>query len=84
VACTNSVCAIINGEGKIIYFDGSAKVRVAEDQLPGKVTAPVSVSCNSVGANEACVAVDAAGQVWIGPPRPNGTRYTIIPNVIEK
>jgi hypothetical protein len=84
VGCTNSVCPIINGEGKIVFFDGSQKKKVGDDQLPGKVTAPVSVSCNTVGANEACVAVDGEGQVWIGPARPNGTRYDIIPDVIKK
>jgi hypothetical protein len=81
VGCTNAVCAIISETGKIQFFDGSQKQLGATDQLPGKVTGPVAISCNAVSGNEGCVAVDATGQIWIGPVRANGTKYQLITTI---
>ncbi len=80
VGCTNGVCPIVNGKGKIIWFDGSQKKITGTGQLPGKVTAPVKISCSTVSGKEGCVAVDSAGQIWIGPPRA-GTNYDLITTI---
>jgi hypothetical protein len=81
VAGTNGVYVIIDESGKISYFDGSQKQVNGGGTLPpppgGKVVGPVNVACSTLGSGEGCVAVDAAGNVWIGPARA-GSPYVFV------
>lgn len=69
--CTNGVCVSVNARGNLIFFDGSQKQITGKGQIPGTVTAPVSVTCNNLPGQEGCVASDGDGRLWIGSPRAN-------------
>jgi hypothetical protein len=70
VGCTEGVCAAVNDEGEIRYFDLSQKQATGTGNLPSKPVAPVNIDCNTSGKGDACAVVDGAGHIWFGPARP--------------
>jgi hypothetical protein len=81
VGCANLACFLVDNLGDVVYLNASGSL-AGTDKLPLKSTyfvdrpiAPINVSCSAGTGNgtpeELCVIVDAAGKIWVGPPRPN-------------
>lgn len=70
VGCTEGVCAAVNNDGEIRYFDLSTKQATGVTTLPSKPVGTVNIDCNSSETGRACAVVDSAGHVWFGPAKP--------------
>ena len=70
VGCTEGVCAAVNNDGEIRYFDLSTKQATGTGKLPTKPVGTVNIDCNSSETGRACAVVDSAGHVWFGPAKP--------------
>jgi hypothetical protein len=70
VGCTEGVCAAVNNEGEIRYFDLTTKQATGVTKLPTKPVGTVNIDCNSSATGRACAVVDSVGHVWFGPAKP--------------
>jgi hypothetical protein len=70
VGCTEGVCAAVNNDGEIRYFDLTTKQATGVTTLPSKPVGTVNIDCNSSETGRACAVVDSAGHVWFGPAKP--------------
>src|SRR5262245_63202327 len=70
VGCTEGVCAAVNNDGEIRYFDLTTKQATGVTKLPSKPMGTVNIDCNSSQTGRACAVVDSAGHVWFGPAKP--------------